>query len=183
MLTPSFTPFPTLETARLRLRRLEESDAPEILFLRSDPVMIRYLDRAPMTSTGEVLEHIRKVHADETAGENVTWCLVPKDASRLIGTICLWHFRKQHFRAEIGYLLHPSYHRRGYMQETMTAVLQYGFHIMHLHSIDAIVNPANADSVKLLERNGFVREAYFREDYFWNGQFLDTAVYSKLAPT
>lgn len=53
---------------------------------------------------------------------------------------------------------------------------------MHLHSIDAIVNPANADSVKLLERNGFVREAYFREDYFWNGQFLDTAVYSKLAP-
>lgn len=180
MLTPSFIPFPTLETERLTLRQIEESDASEIFFLRSDPVVLKYLDRAPATSIEEAIGHIRKSRADEALGDCVTWGLVPKGDSRVIGTICIWHIRKQHYRAEVGYVLRPEYHGRGYMNETMTAVLAYGFRKMKLHSMDAIVNPANTDSIRLLERHGFVREGYFREDYFWDGRFLDTAVYSRL---
>jgi ribosomal-protein-alanine N-acetyltransferase len=51
---------------------------------------------------------------------------------------------------------------------------------MKLHSIEAHVNPNNIASIKLLEKNGFIREAYFKEDYFYDGKFLDTAVYSLL---
>jgi RimJ/RimL family protein N-acetyltransferase len=29
-----------------------------------------------------------------------------------------------------------------------------------------------------LERNNFIREGFFKEDYFYDGNFLDTAVYS-----
>jgi len=42
----------------------------------------------------------------------------------------------------------------------------------------ANVNPANLASIKLLERNNFTREGYFKESFFFNGRFLDTAIYS-----
>jgi len=51
---------------------------------------------------------------------------------------------------------------------------------MQLHSIEAHINPANAASAAILESTGYVREAYFKEDYFFKGKFLDTAIYSLL---
>jgi RimJ/RimL family protein N-acetyltransferase len=68
------------------------------------------------------------------------------------------------------------------MQEAMIIVIDYGFRAMHLHSIEANVNPDNAASIKLLQRNNFVREAYHKENYYFNGKFLDSAIYSLLTP-
>jgi ribosomal-protein-alanine N-acetyltransferase len=62
----------------------------------------------------------------------------------------------------------------------MKPVLDYGFNIMNLHSVEANVNPDNLASIKLLANNGFKREAYFKENYFYNGKFLDTMIYSLL---
>jgi ribosomal-protein-alanine N-acetyltransferase len=64
------------------------------------------------------------------------------------------------------------------MNEAMTAVINYGFDDLKLHSIEANVNPGNASSIRLLERSGFIREAYHRENYYYNGHFLDSAIYS-----
>jgi ribosomal-protein-alanine N-acetyltransferase len=66
------------------------------------------------------------------------------------------------------------------MQEALLKVINYGFKVINLHSIEANVNPGNAASIKLLEKNKFVREAYFKENYFYNGKFLDTVIYSLL---
>jgi len=30
----------------------------------------------------------------------------------------------------------------------------------------------------LLEKNGFTREGYFKENVYFNGKYLDTAIYS-----
>lgn len=68
------------------------------------------------------------------------------------------------------------------MQEALATVLDYGFSSMGLHSVVANVNPANEASKKILAKNNFVQEAYFKEDFFYDGQFLDTAIYSLLTP-
>jgi ribosomal-protein-alanine N-acetyltransferase len=57
------------------------------------------------------------------------------------------------------------------MDEVAKAVLDYGFNTLKLHSIEANINPENIASQKLLEKNGFVREAYFKENFFWQGKF------------
>jgi ribosomal-protein-alanine N-acetyltransferase len=102
--------------------------------------------------------------------------------SGLIGTIGIFNIRKEHYRAEFGYMLHPDYHRQNLMQEAFQPVLEYAFTTMGLHSLEANVDPMNKASIGILEKNGFVREAYFREDFYWQGKFLDSAVYSLLAP-
>ena len=87
---------------------------------------------------------------------------------------------KEHYRAEIGYLLSDAFQRRGIMQEAITAAINYGFNVMRLHSIEANVNPGNTASIMLLEKNKFMREAYFRENFYYNGKFMDSLVYSLL---
>ena len=88
--------------------------------------------------------------------------------------------KKEHYRAEIGYVLNPAFWKKGIMKEAILAVLGYGFDVMHLHSIEANINPGNAASAGVLEATGFIKEAYFKEDFFFDGTFRDTIIYSRL---
>lgn len=181
MLNLIFNPFPLITSKRLLLRQITDSDVHEIFFLRSDEEVMRYLDKAPAKSLDDAYEFIKKITELEKNTDAVTWAITLKDDPKLIGTICLWNIQKEHYRAEVGYNLHPSYWGKGIMQEAIIEVINYGFEVMKLHSIEANVNPGNTASIKLLERNNFTREAYFRENYYYNGKFLDTAIYSLLA--
>lgn len=87
---------------------------------------------------------------------------------------------KEHYRAEIGYSLLPDYWSKGYMAEAARCAIDYGFSMLNFHSIEANVNPNNAASIRLLEKMNFVREAYFRENFYYDGKFLDSAIYSLL---
>lgn len=182
MLELNFTPFPLLSTNRLHLRRITNEDAEEIFFQRSDKRMLRYLDRNPIRSIDEAKQWIKMIDNGINNDEYIAWGITLKNEPKLIGTITFWNLQKEHYRAEIGYALHPDYQGRGIMQEAIDTVLDFGFKNMKLHSVEANVNPANAASIKLLERNKFVREAYHRENYYYNGRFLDSAIYSLLSP-
>jgi [ribosomal protein S5]-alanine N-acetyltransferase len=182
MLKLNFSPFPTLETAHLVLRQVAKEDVKELFFLRSDKDVLTYLDKDPARSIEEVAKFIEGLHELEKDHKAINWAITLKEEPKMIGTICLWNIVPAHYRAEIGYALHPDHHGKSIMQEAVAAVLNYGFKIMKLHSIEANVNPNNASSIKLLERNNFVKEAHFKENYFYNGKFLDSVIYSLLSP-
>jgi ribosomal-protein-alanine N-acetyltransferase len=182
MLLLNFDPFPSLSTERLNLRRITEEDEKEIFFLRSDKDMMQFLDRDPTKSIGEARQWIRKINAGVDKNEVIAWAMALKTDPGLIGTISFWNIQLEHYRSEIGYALHTRFQGRGLMQEAMAAVLDYGFKTMKLHSVEANVNPGNTRSIQLLERNAFVREAYHRENYYYNGHFLDSAIYSLINP-
>ena len=178
MLNLSFKPFPLIETERLRLRKISRKDVNEIFFLRSDKRVLHYLDKAPAKTKKDAYDFIKIVHDAEKNADGITWGITLKNIEKIIGTIGFWRMQKEHYRAEIGYILHPDYWGKGITQEAITVVIKYGFEVMKLHSIEANVNPDNAASIRLLEKNGFVREAYFKENYYFDGSFLDSAVYS-----
>ncbi|HYG52862.1 MAG TPA: GNAT family protein, partial [Flavobacteriales bacterium] len=87
---------------------------------------------------------------------------------------------KENYRAELGYMLNKHFHGKGIMLEATAAVIHYGFEIMKLHSIEALINPENHKSAKILERSGFRKEAHFKENFFHNGVFEDTVIYGLL---
>jgi ribosomal-protein-alanine N-acetyltransferase len=66
------------------------------------------------------------------------------------------------------------------MREALTAVLRHGFQVMELHRIQAMVDPRNNRSQRLLERLGFAREGVLREWRFYKGQFWDEICYALL---
>jgi ribosomal-protein-alanine N-acetyltransferase len=182
MLAIDLNPFPILSTERLTLREVSKGDAEEIFFLRSDKEVLTYLDRDPAKSIDDAIQWIEMINEATKKNEVATWAIGLKDQPKLIGTITFWNIRKEHHRAEIGYVLHPSYQGKGLMQEAMATALNYGFNKIKLHSVEANVNPENKASINLLERNNFIREAYLRESWFYNGKFFDTAIYSLINP-
>jgi ribosomal-protein-alanine N-acetyltransferase len=143
---------------------------------------MRYIDKASAETIDDAYEFIQKINDQQKNNDAVTWAITIKGETILLGTICFWNILKEHYRAEIGYVLHPDYWGKGIMQEAFSEVVNYGFKVMNLHSIEANINPHNTASIKLLEKNKFVREAYYKENYFFNGKFLDTAIYSLLKP-
>lgn len=183
MLTLNFDPFPTMSTKRLVLRKLEDSDATEILFFRSDERILKFIDIIKATRIEDAHSFIQKINNGIIKNEWLYWGIALREDDKLIGTICLWNILKEHLRAEVGFVLHPDLQGKGLMTEALVAVINFAFLDLRLHSLEGRVNPANTASIKLMERNNFIREAYFKEDYYYNGKFGDTAVYSLLSDT
>ncbi len=181
MLQPKFYPFPELRTERLILRKITKLDAGNIFELRSSEQVMKYIDKPRATSIDDAHYFIQIVLENLAKNDGITWAIGFREMPQhLIGTIGLWRLIKENYRAEIGYMLHPQHWRKGLMKEAIDAVIKYGFNQLKLHSIEAHINPANAASDGILVASGFVREAYFKEDYYYNGAFLDSAIYSRL---
>jgi len=175
-----FSVFPKLETERLLLIEFVKSDSEELFKMRSDERVLKYLDRDLHKSVTESELMIEGMIKSYNSKEGINWIIRKKNTLDVIGYIGYWRMKKEDVRAEIGYAMKPEFWGNGYMKEALSKVIDFGFNQFCLHSIEANVNPENANSIKLLEKLGFKKEAYFREDYFYNGKFLDTAIYSLL---
>lgn len=181
MIQPNFASFTEIQTSRLLLRKILLTDAAEIFKLRSNENVMRYIDKEKAASVKDAEIFVNRILQSLEVNDGITWAIALKEKPEiLIGTIGFWRLIKEHHRAEIGYMLNPQYWRKGIMQEALMPVIDWGFTELKLHSVEANINPGNAASAGLLERSGFVREAYFREDFFFDGTFRDTAIYSLL---
>lgn len=173
--------FTILNTQRLVLRALSPDDVEAVFALRSDPIAMRYVPRPLATSLDEAATHIAKILEEQRANNCLQWAITLKGDPRMIGIIGFWRIQKEHYRGELGYMLAPSFWGAGLITEAIGPVVDHGSKAMGFHSIEAIVDPNNPASMKVLEKNGFVREAWFRQNFFWNGEFLDSVVYGLLA--
>ncbi len=180
MLVINFKPFPVLETARLLLRKITNDDVEEILLLRGNPETMKYIPR-PLAKTKEnALEHIATIEDKIENNEGINWAITFKNNTKLIGIIGHYKIKPENYRSEIGYMLLPAFHGQGIMSEAINEVVNYGFNTLQLHSIEAVIDPRNFASEKILQKNKFVKEAHLLENEYYDGNFLDTVIYSKL---
>lgn len=114
----------------------------------------------------------------EAEGTGMRLGLVLRETDELIGTVGLKHISTQHRSAEIGYELLPAFWNRGYMTEALQVLLAYAFEVLQLHTISANIDPGHVASRRVLEKLGFVREAHFRENYFFE-RWWDSAIWVK----
>ncbi len=176
-----FADFPELETERLRLRELRLSDAPEILEILGDPQVVRYYDLPVFEALAEARNLIRERHGDFCAGRCIRWGLTFRGEEQLLGSIGYHRIDRKHGFAELGYDLARRHWRRGIMGETLSPVVRFGFEVMGLRRVEALVDPCNEASIALLESAGFTREAQLRKRY-WDGEtWQDDVIYSRLS--
>jgi ribosomal-protein-alanine N-acetyltransferase len=179
----NFSPFPEMETERLTLRQLHWDDVQEVYYLRAHPEVMKYIGIPLASSIADANEYIEKVMTLMAKKEGIWWAISIKGYPKLVGVIAYRSFLKEHYRGELSYAMHPDLQGRGLMQEALALILDYGFNKIGLHSVEANVDKENAASIRLLERNNFVKEAHFKENYYFDSKFIDSVIYSLIKPT
>ena len=174
----SFLPFKNLESERLLLRQITPADVKEIFELRSDKDTMKYIPRPLCVTHEDALALIHMMQQKIETNEGINWAITLKNDDKLIGFIGHYRIQWEHFRSEIGYMVSPDYNGKGITTEAIKLLVDYGFNDMKMHSLEAVIDPENTASARVLVKNGFVKEAHFIENEFFDGKFLDSVIYS-----
>ena len=154
----NFTPFPVLETERLLLRKPEKNDDYALFVLRSNDEVNKLIPRVNYQSIEEAQNFLTRINNNIAENDCIFWMMELKETNQLIATICLWNLSAENSIAEIGYEMHPDFHGKGYMQEAVAKVIDYGFSVMKVQTIFGVPFKENIKSVKLLESFNFKRD-------------------------
>ena len=172
-----FEVFPNLESERLRFRAYKKEDASTLLKIRAHKDVFKYMDSVVHQTIEESEKRIKNIQTAFDESKGITWAIIDKKSNTLIGDFGIWKLDRQNSRGEIGYVLHPDFWGKGYMKETMNTIVGFAFNEFNLHSLEANVNTENTNSKELLLKFGFKLEAHFRENYYFDGHFLDSLIY------
>lgn len=176
-----FEPFPTLHTERLVLRQPLPNDAERNFLLRTDERVMAYIGRPRPNNVQEAAAMLELLEHDRNAGTRLGWIIALPEDPAMIGTIGLYKLEPEHQLAEVGFQLMHEQWGNGLMREALTAVTRFAFDELGAHRVEARTDPRNTRTRALLERCGFTLEGVLRESYYWDGEFLGTAVYGRLA--
>ena len=171
--------FPKLETERLFLRELTLLDAETMFQYFSKESVIRYFGMDSFQNIEQAKTTIQTFKNRYEEGSVFRWGVEKKDGP-LIGTCGFHLINNHHKRAEIGYELDDTYWGQGYALERLQRILNYGFEILQLIRIAAVVYVENKASQKLLIKAGFQEEGLLRKHMIQNGVAHDTILYSLL---
>ena len=158
-----FMNMPLLETERLILRRMAVSDADDMYSYASRADVTEYLLWNPHPTKKYTVDYLRYIGTRYNAGEFYDWAVVEKESGRMIGTCGFTRFDPPHDSAEIGYVLNPDFHGKGYATEAAQRVVKYGFEELGLHRIEAKFMEGNDASLRVMEKLGMQFEGYRRE--------------------
>lgn len=159
----NFTPFPTLQTERLTLRKVNKFDAENIFEIRSDEAYSKFTGIKRYETLTEAEVYVAKIEGMIDRNEAILWSIAIKGTNEYVGGICLWNISDDKTQAEIGYDLLPKHRGNGYIQEAINAVCNYVFEVLKLDKIVAEqVRVENIKSIKVLERYGFLLEKTFQ---------------------
>jgi len=167
---------------RLIIRPVNIEDKESIYRYRSDFETSKYLSLNPKTIE-DVAEFIAKTSSEiDVSGTWFQLVMIEQTSNLLIGDIGI-HFLDtdlENQQVEIGYTLDKRFRGKGYAAEALTLVIDYLINTLNKHRIIASIDPGNLDSIRLIERIGFRKEAHFIESLFFHGKWVDDMIYAIL---
>jgi ribosomal-protein-alanine N-acetyltransferase len=177
----AFHQFPPLETERLQLRKIGISDAVPLFNILGDEGVTQFYDDDAFTDVSQARDQIQAWENGYQNRRCIRWGITRKEEGDLIGTCGYYGFHTWYQRAGFGYELGRNYWRKGIMTEALRGMLDYGFGVLELNRIEAVVMPGNIASVKMLEKLGFRREGLLEEYERWGSKgFVDQYMYGML---
>ena len=176
-----FSAMPILETERLILRPMRVSDAADMYDYARGSEVTAYLLWSPHPSQSYTRDYLKYIEKRYRLGEFYDWAVVDRESGRMIGTCGFTRFDFPHNIGEIGYVLSPAFHGRGFGTEAAACVLRFGFEELGLHRIEVKFMQGNAASLHVAEKLGMTFEGYRRDAMLVKGKYRTIGVSAVLA--
>jgi [ribosomal protein S5]-alanine N-acetyltransferase len=169
-----FNKLPLLETDRLILRQITDSDTDgrDSLEFINDYSVYRFwgLYDEANDSNGrhrpkkkiKTDYHYNATMKEYKAGRELTWLMELKDTHKVIGEIVLYDFRLKK-QADIGYRINKDYWGKGYAPEAGQAMIKVAFELMDLGRLQIRCFTNNQGSVRVAQKLGFTQEGMIKQ--------------------
>ena len=151
-----------LETDRLILRDLQESDLPALIALNQDPEVMQYFPKP--YSQAESLRLYQGIQDEVKAYDYSLWTVEEKTSREFISLVGLHHSDLQIFAGkeaiEIGWRLRKEFWNCGYATEAAQACLDFAFQQAGLSEVYSFTSLLNLPSQKVMQKLSmeFVKE-------------------------
>ena len=152
------------------MRPYTHADLPELIEMRSDPEVYRYLGGWERQNPAEVTKRMDFYLACYEKFGFGSSAMILKENGEHIGSCGLQPLENSG-EIEVGYSLKPAYWRQGLGFEAAYAWLKYGFEEAGLERIVAVCDRANKGSWRIMEKCGMsyegVKKAYGMDVEFY----------------
>lgn len=150
------------ETERLTIRSwIPESDAEQAFEIYSDPEVTYFLGNASRATSIEAMRQrlIDNIERSRRRKNGTgSWAIVEKATTTIVGTILLKPLPDRDGLPtedyEVGWHLRRASWGNGYATEAGRGMLDYGFSVLNLPVIYAVVKPENHASIRVTQRLG-----------------------------
>lgn len=181
MLNLNFTPFPVFKTERLLLRQVMPTDAESVMKIRGNELAMSYISRPRAKTLEDALGVIEMLTNGINEGKSINWAICNvENPIEIFGIMGYVNFYPEDYKAEIGYMLHPDYWGKGYVNEAIKVVEQYGFEQIGVKVIEAKIDPRNQNSLKILFRNDYIFDKLIEKEMVFEVEEIDFAYYKKV---
>ena len=156
---------PIIETDRLYMRELQQTDVDGMFELDSNAAVHQFLGNNPIKSKEEaakVIDFVRKQYEDLGIGR---WAVVLKETDEFIGWSGLKFFKEtvngEKDFYELGYRFIEKHWGKGYATETAKASITYAFDVLKQEKVFAMTELGHKASISVLEKIGFRNKGTF----------------------
>ena len=167
-----------MKIENIKLRKLESSDKETIAELLNNKKILNNL-RDSIPNPYSISDAIFFINL--TKENNPRQILGIEYKEELCGVISLIIQTDIYSKsAEIGYWLGEKYWGKGIMTKAVKLITKYGFENLNIIRIFTGVFEFNLASIKVLEKNGYLKDGIFKKAIFKNGKIWDEHRYYKL---
>jgi RimJ/RimL family protein N-acetyltransferase len=146
-----------LESERMILRELDESDISALAEIYADCDVMQYIGRGVVLSYEQTKKSIKNWKNHYKMFKFGNWATIEKSTGKFIG-LCGLSWLPDHTDVEVSYLFEKSSWGKGYATEIARSILDYGFHDFGLMRIVALVYPQNTPSIHIIDKLGMKYE-------------------------
>jgi len=106
-------------------------------------------------------------------GDVLCLALTVREDAAFAGELYLFWRSALHAQVELGWVIHPDHHGRGYATEAAAAMARVAFDQVGAHRVFARIDPRNGPSRRVAERLGMRHEGTLRETGHFDGEWTD----------
>ena len=152
----------TIETPRLILRKAVYEDAgPMFRNWASDPEVTKYLTWPPHENVEVTQNLLERWTTEYKKDDYYHWMIVLKEIGEPIGSLLVTTVGRAQ-SAHIGYCIGQQWWHKGIMSEALQAVINYLFCEIGYHRIEAMHDPNNPNSGRVMRKCGMKYEGTTR---------------------
>lgn len=185
---PNFSIKPILQGEKVMLRPFQSEDVEAMLEILAD-YEVRKLtgsvsndNEAYAPEPEEELARTRQWYQSRNEQcDRLDLAIVDKTTDSVVGEVVLNEYDDNANKVNFRILIGPNGRNKGLGSEATAFLLKYGFDVLGLHKIELQVFSFNPRGEHVYIKNGFVLEGTLREDFKYEGEYIDSKLYSILS--